>query len=122
MCLDASTSTCGVPTQPTIALSDPTTHAVFAESGGPTVTVTDDEIFIVSGQAFDAGVVTLSLDSVSGTAFATAVATGSAGAATFSVSTNSTSFPLGPHQLVAWETVGGTTLQANVSLEVTSLP
>jgi hypothetical protein len=122
VCLDASTSACGVATQPTIVLLDPGSHAVLGQSGGPTLEVTDQESIIVNGQAFDPGLVTLSVDSVSGTAFATATATGSAGAATFSVSTNTDAFSPGSHQLVAWETVGGTTLQASISLDVTRLP
>jgi hypothetical protein len=101
---------------------NPSNGAVLTETGGPTLTITDQEAFVVSGQAFDPGLVTLSLDSVSGTAFATATASGAAGAATFSVATSSNTFPLGTHSIVAWETVGGATLQASATVDVLRLP
>jgi hypothetical protein len=121
VCLDAGSSTCGAATQPTLLLIDPPTGAVYAQSGGPRVPVSNSQSINVNGQGYDQGLVTLSIDTVGGTVIATAFATGGNGAATFTVPINTGLFPIGDHQLVGWETVGGTTLQASVLLTVEAL-
>jgi hypothetical protein len=121
VCLNASASTCGAPTQPTLILISPTTGVVFGESGGPVVNVTNSESITVKGEAFDPGLVTLSVDTTSGTVIATSTAVGANGAATFTVPITTAAFSSGAHALVGWQTVGGSTLQAVVSLHVTLL-
>jgi hypothetical protein len=83
--------------------------------------VTNSESITVKGEAFDPGLVTLSVDTTSGTVIATSTAVGANGAATFTVPITTAAFSSGAHALVGWQTVGGSTLQAVVSLHVTLL-
>jgi hypothetical protein len=121
ICTDASTSTCASPTTPTLILTSPTLGTFEGRSGGPVVNVNSSQSIVVNGEAWDPGTVTLSANSVGGLVIATPTATGTNGSATFSVTINTSVFNTGSQQLVGWQTVGGTTLQAVVLLNVTPL-
>jgi hypothetical protein len=119
-CLDPANSICGVPAQPVLQLLDPTVGTVDGQSGGPPVPVSNSSSFNVNGLGYVPGVVvTLSVDSPSGTQITTTVADGSGN---FSgVSFGTWVFPSGLHQLVGWQSVGGSIVQTSISLNVQSL-
>jgi hypothetical protein len=118
-CTDPANSICSAISQATLELTDPNLGTVVAQSGGTQVSVPNSASFNASGQAFVAGgVVTLSVDSPSGTVIGTATADGSGN---FTVRISMGRFPAGSHTLVAWESVNGSTIQTSVSLFVESV-
>ncbi len=118
VCLNSATSSCGTPTSATLFLGDPSTGQVLGQSGGPPVRISNQQEITVKGQAYDPGLVTLSVDKVGGVVLGTAQATGSNGGAAFSVLVTTGAFGPGAHSFVGWQTVGGTTLQASVPVTV----
>jgi len=118
VCLNASTATCGPPTQPTLVLLDPTLGNVIGWSGGPTVRVSDQQTIRVTGRTFNSalGTITLAVDSASGAQVATASADSTGD---FDVRTTTGPFPAGDHALVAWQNVNGTpTVETGLLLHV----
>jgi hypothetical protein len=99
-------------------LIDPTTGAVFGQSGGPQVVITDNQAARATGQSFHAGLVTLAIDTVGGPVVTTTTADTS-GHFTVDFDTNPGIFPPGSHNLVAWQTINGTpTFETSIALNV----
>lgn len=116
-CLDASSSLCGLPSQPVLQLiaGDGT---VRTQSGSDSPVVIYDQEFTVRGLSYDPGVVTLSVDTVSGPVIATAVAQGGAGAAGFTLTASRAPLSIGSHHIVAWQSARGTILQAEIAVAI----
>jgi hypothetical protein len=113
ICQDASSSTCGSPTGPQIQLLDKATSTVISQTGWPTPSgrILQGQAVIANLDGFNQGTVTISYDSVGGPVINTAKVFGTNGNAAGSLLINTNNLATGDHTIVAWETVGGTTIQ-----------
>ena len=116
VCIDASTSTCGVPMTPVLTLSDST--GVLGRSGGAAIRVIAGNPYTLSGQGWAPGTVSLEADhAVTGPRLGSATASGGATTSTFST-TVTFNLSAGVHEVIAMEARGSTTSLSWIDVNV----
>jgi hypothetical protein len=118
VCLNASTSTCGAPTGPTLTLSD--SGGVLGHSGGGVIRVLTGIPYTLTGQAWSPGTVTIDEDSTTGTKLGSATASGGATSSTFST-TITFNLPLGAHSIVAFQKLGSLIIPSTISVSIEAI-